>query len=146
MIHVCDLIPFLGQMKEEHEKIEGLISEIINASNSLIRFDEGDIRSLFQEGGEINALDVSVYASEEGRMKMMMKQINNSTKCFKPYNRVLVYFFFPKNNSLTMAEIGLFSNWIESLPGDMLSKFGLSTHSLQTIRAVVLLQRNNIII
>ena len=43
MIHVCDLIPFLGQKKEEHEKIEELISEIINASNSLIRIDEGDI-------------------------------------------------------------------------------------------------------
>lgn len=143
MIHVCDLIPFLGQKKEEHEKIEELISEIINASNCLIRIDEGDIRSLFQEGGEINALDVSVYASEEGRMKKMMEQINNSAKCFEPYNRVLVYFFFHKNNSLTMAEICLFSDWIESLPGDMLSKFGLSTHSPQTIRAIVLLQRNN---
>jgi len=142
MIHVCDLIPFLGQKKEEHKKIEELISEIINASNCLIRIDEGDIRSLFQEGGE-NALDVSVYASEEGRMKKMMEQINNSAKCFEPYNRVLVYFFFPKNNSLTMAEIGLFSDWIESLPGDILSKFGLSTHSPQTIRAIVLLQRNN---
>lgn len=143
MIHVCDLIPFLGQKKEEHEKIEELISEFINESNSLIRIDEGDIRSLFQEGGEINALDVSVYASEEGRMKKMMEQINNSAKCFEPYNRVLVYFFFPKNNSLTMAEIGLFSDWIESLPGDMLSKFGFSTHSPKTIRAIVLLQRNN---
>ena len=144
MIHVCDLIPFLGQKKEEHEKIEGLISEIINAPNSLIRIDESDIRNLFQEGGEINALDVTVYASEEGRMKLMMEQIRNSAKSFEPYNRVLVYFLFPKNNSLTMAEIGLFSDWIESLPGDLLSKFGLSTHSSQTIRAIVLLQRNNI--
>ena len=79
-------------------------------------------------------------------MKLMMEQIRNSAKSFEPYNRVLSYFLFPKNNSLTMAEIGLFSNWIESLPGDLLSKFGLSTHSSQTIRAIVLLQRNNIII
>ena len=130
---------------DKRKRTKELLDEILNAE-WLVGIDVDDIENLFKGGGEIHAIDVKVNATREDRINCLMEQIRNSAKSYEPYNRVLVYFLFPKNNSLTMAEIGLFSNWIESLPGDLLSKFGLSTHSSQTIRAIVLLQRNNIII
>ena len=128
---------------DERKRTKELLDEILKAER-LVGIDESDIRNLFKGGGEIHAIDAKVDATREDRMNCLMGQIRNKAKSFEPYNCVLVYFLFPKNNSLTMAEIGLFSDWIESLPGDLLSKFGLSIHSSQTIRAIVLLKRNNI--
>lgn len=114
--------------------------EIIDYHDSIVSIDVDDVRDLFQEGGVIHAFNASVDASMENRMMMMMAKIMKHAECFEPYNHALVFFFFPEDRPLLMEELKPFSDWIESVPGEFLIKWGMATHSTQEIRAIVLLQ------
>ena len=96
--------------------------------------------SLFQEGGIIHTFNASVDASMENRMILMMAKIMKHAEFFEPYNRALVFFFFPEKQPLLIEELQPFSDWIETLTGDFLIKWGMATHSTKEIRAIVLLQ------
>jgi hypothetical protein len=114
--------------------------DVLNAPKGLVSIDINDVRDLFQAGGVIHAFDVSVDALMANRMNLMMAKIMKHAECFEPYNHALVFFFFPEKQPLLIEELQPFSDWIETLPGDFLIKWGMATHSTKEIRAIVLLQ------
>ena len=117
-----------------------ILKEVLDASNGLIGIDINDIKDLFQQGGEIHAIDVRVNAREENRMERLMDRVKVDANRLGADSRVLVYFFFPEKCPLMMVELQPFSEWIESMPGEIAVKWGMATHSAQELRAIVLLQ------
>ena len=69
-----------------------------------------------------------------------MNLIIENTKKYGPFSHALVFFFFPEKLPLLMEELKPFSDWIESIPGEFMVKWGMATQSTQEIRAIVLLQ------
>lgn len=119
---------------------EMLIREVLNTHNSIVNIDINDVRDLFHDGEELHAFEVSVPADKENRMALLMEKIKKCTKCHEPYNRALVFFFFPEERPLLMEELKPFCEWVESVPGELMIKWGMATQSAQEIRAIVLLQ------
>ena len=117
-----------------------ILKEVLDAPNGLIRIDINDIKELFQQGGEIHAIDVRFNANEENRMEQLMEQIKENGKSLSSYTRALVYFFFPGKYPLTMEELRPFCGWIESMSGEIAVKWGMATHSASELRAAILLQ------
>ena len=139
MIQACDLI-----LEKAHpDQLEWMkdLKEEIEQANSLISIEVCDVESLFKDGGEIQAFVTTIDAIKDNRMLLLMKDIKDIAKGYEPYNRVIVYILFPKENSLTMKEIEILNDWIEAKPEDFVSKFGLSIHNKQTIRAIIFLQK-----
>ena len=120
--------------------INRLIKEILDSSNNLVNIDINDVRDLFQEGGEIHTYDVSVPANEKNRMQLLMEQIKKCSKCYVPYHRALVFFYISETQPLLMEELKPLSEWIESIPGEFMIKWGMATLSIPKIRAIVALQ------
>jgi hypothetical protein len=117
-----------------------ILKEVFDAPNGLIGIDINDIKELFQQGGEIHAIDVSVNAREENRMERLMDRVKEEANRLGADSRVLVYFFFPEKCPLMMEELRPFSEWIETFPGECMIKWGMATHPAQELRAIVLLQ------
>lgn len=137
---VFTLIDEKVQLQAEREKVKRNIMDVINAPQSLVSIDVNDVRDLFQEGGEIHAFDTSVDASKESRMTLLMAQIMRNAKYIEPYIHALVFFFFPEGRPLLMEELKPFSDWIESVPGEFMVKWGMATQFTQDLRAIVILQ------
>jgi len=119
---------------------ESLIREVLDSRNSIVKIDANDVRDLFQEGGEIHAYNASVDASMKKRMELLMDLIIVNTKKYEPFNHALVFFIFPEDRPLLMEELQPFSNWIESVPGELWIKWGMATHPAQELRATIFLQ------
>lgn len=117
-----------------------ILKEVFDAPNGLIGIDINDIKDLFQQDGEIHAIDVRVNAREENRMERLMDRVKEDANRLDADSRVLVYFFFPEKCPLMMEELRPFSEWIETFPGECMIKWGMATQSAQEIRAIVLLQ------
>ena len=115
------------------------INEVLNSTNNIVNIDINDVKDLFQESEEIHAFDVSVPTDEENRMMLLMEQIKKGSNCHVPYNRALVFFFFPEEQPLLMEELKPLSEWIETVPGEFMIKWGMATHSTSSIRAIVAL-------
>lgn len=137
---VLTLIDEKVKIQDEFEKVKRSLMDVLNAPKSLVSIDVNDVRDLFQDGGRIHAYDTSVDASKENRMALIMEQIMSKAKHFEPYNHALVFFFFPEGRPLLMEELQPFSNWIESVPGEFMIKWGMATQSTQELRAIVILQ------
>ena len=137
---VFDLIDEKVTFHAEREKVKRNLMDVLNAPKSLLSIDVNDVRDLFQEGGVIHAFKASVDASMENRMMLMMAKIMKHAECFEPYNRALMFFFFPEKQPLLMEELQPFSDWIESVPGELRIKWGMATQSTQELRAIILLQ------
>jgi len=137
---VLTLIDEKVKIQDECEKVKRSLMDVLNAPKSLVSIDVNDVRDLFQDGGRIHAYDTSVDASKENRMALIMEQIMSKAKHFEPYNHALVFFFFPEGRPLLMEELQPFSNWIESVPGEFMIKWGMATQSTQELRAIVILQ------
>lgn len=121
-------------------RINRLIKEVLDSSNNLVNIDINDVRDLFQEGGEIHTYDVSVPANEKNRMQLLMEQIKKCSKCYVPYHRALVFFYISETQPLLMEELKPLSEWIESIPGEFMIKWGMATLSIPKIRAIVALR------
>ena len=121
-------------------RINRLIKEVLDSSNNLVNIDINDVRDLFQEGGEIHTYYVSVPANEKNRMQLLMEQIKKCSKCYVPYHRALVFFYISETQPLLMEELKPLSEWIESIPGEFMIKWGMATLSIPHIRAIVALQ------
>ena len=117
-----------------------ILKEMLDAPNGLINIDINDIKDLFQQGGEIHAIDVRVNAREENRMERLMDRVKVDANRLGADSRVLIYFFFPEKCPLMMVELRPFSEWIETFPGECMIKWGMATQSAQELRAIVLLQ------
>ena len=117
-----------------------ILKEVQENPNGLICIDINDIKDLFQQDGEIHAIDVRVNAREENRMERLMDRVKEDANRLGADSRVLVYFFFPEKCPLMMEELRPFSEWIETFPGECMIKWGMATQSAQELRAIVLLQ------
>lgn len=140
MKDVSGLIPFVGMQQEEQKKIERLVKEVINAPHGLLKISASDIRELFSGGGEIHAIDIAVDGAEEKRMEQSIEQVKEKTKCLHAFSRALVYFFFPENHPLVMDELHHINEWMESIPVEIMMKWGMATQTTQELRAIVILQ------
>ena len=128
------------KLQENREKVERCMTDILCAPNSIIDIDVNDFTDLFQEGGEIHVLDLSVDATKENRMEMLFEQIRNNANSYEPYHHVLVYFFVSEIHPLLMEELQPFSDWIASVPRKLTVKWGMAVQSGQELRATVILQ------
>lgn len=117
-----------------------ILKEVQENPNGLINIDINDIKDLFQQGEEIHFFDVRANAREENRMEQLVEQIKEKGKSISSYTRALIYFFFPERNPLLMEELQPFSEWIDSISGEFMIKWGMATQSTQELRAIVLLQ------
>ena len=135
-----NLINVKVKSQDQREKVKKCMMNILYAPNSIIDIDVNDFTDLFQEGGEIHVLDLSVDATKENRMEMLFEQIRNNAINCEPYNHVLAYFFVSESHPLLMEELQPFNEWIASVPGDKTVKWGLSSQSTKDLRAIVLLQ------
>ena len=117
-----------------------ILKEVFDAPNGLIGIDINDIKDLFQQDGEIHAIDVRVNAREESRMERLMGRVKEDANRLGADSRVLIYFFYPEKFPLMMEELQPFSEWIESMPGEIAVKWGMATHSAQELRATIFLQ------
>lgn len=120
-------------------KTNRFINEVLNSTNNIVNIDINDVKDLFQESEEIHAFDVSVPTDEENRMMLLMEQIKKGSNCHEPYNRALVFFFFPEEQPLLMEELKPLSEWIETVPGESMIKWGMAIHPTSNIRAIVAL-------
>ena len=111
------LIANKSKSQTDYGNTKKYIMEIIDYHDSIVSIDVNDVRDLFQEGGEIHAYDASVGSSMKKRMELLMDLIIENTKKYEP-----------------------FSNWIESVPGELRIKWGMATQSTQELRAIILLQ------
>ena len=116
------------------------INEVLDSTNKLVNIDINDVRDLFQEGEGLHTFDVSVPDNKGNRMQLLMEQIKKSSKCHEPYNRALVFFFFPEERPLLMEEMKPLSEWIETVPEEFMIKWGMAIHPIQMIRAILILQ------
>ena len=117
-----------------------ILKEVFDAPNGLIGININDIKDLFQQDGEIHAIDVRVNAREENRMERLMDRVKVDANRLGADSRALIYFFFPEKCPLMMEELRPFSEWIETFPGECMIKWGLAIHPTQMIRAIVILQ------
>lgn len=127
------------QLQAEREKVKSNIVDILNAPKSLISIDVNDVRDLFQRSRDIHTFEVSVDADKENRIVLMMDQINKLSKCYEPYNRALIFFYFPEVLPLLMDELKPFCAWVESVPDEFMITWGMATHPTSNIRAIVAL-------
>ena len=117
-----------------------ILKEVLENPNGLICIDINDIKDLFQQDGEIRTIDVRVNAREEHRMERLMDRVKEEANRLGADSRALIYFFFPEKCPLMMEELQPFSDWIESMPGEIAVKWGMAIHPTQMIRAIVILQ------
>ena len=117
-----------------------ILKEVLDAPNGLIGIDINDIKDLFQQDGEIHAIDVRVNAREEHRMEQLIDRVKEEANRLGADSRVLIYFFFPEKCPLMMEELRPFSEWIETFPGECMIKWGMGTHPAQELRATIFLQ------
>lgn len=117
-----------------------ILKDVLDNPNSLIHIDIDDIKDLFQQESEIHAFNVKVDCFEEQRMELLMKQLKEETKSNLDFSRALVYIFFPVCHPLLMSELHHIYEWMESIPVEIMMKWGMATQSTQDLRAIVLLQ------
>lgn len=117
-----------------------IIRDVLEKSKSVIKIDTNDIKELFQQGDEVYTNDIKISALVDKRMELIMSQIKESTNGIHTISGGMVYFFFPEDLPLMMEELKPFSEWIESVPGEFMIKWGMGTHSVQELRAIIILQ------
>lgn len=118
-----------------------ILKDVVDNPNSLIHIDIDDIKDLFQQENEIYAFNIKVDCFEEQRMELLMKQLKEETKSNIDLSRALVYIFFPVCHPLLMSEFYHIYEWMESIPVEIMMKWGMATQSTQDLRAIVLLQQ-----
>ena len=136
---VFDLIDEKVTFHAEREKVKRNLMDVLNAPKSLVNIDVNDVRDLFQRSRDIHTFEVSVDADKENRILLMMDQINKLSKCYEPYNRALIFFYFPEVLPLLMDELKPFCAWVESVPDEFMITWGMATHPTSNIRAIVAL-------
>lgn len=117
-----------------------ILKDVVDNPNSLIHIDIDDIKDLFQQENEIYAFNIKVDCFEEQRMELLMKQLKEETKSNIDLSRAFVYIFFPVCHPLLMSEFYHIYEWMESIPVEIMMKWGMATQSTQDLRAIVLLQ------
>jgi len=120
-----------------------LIQEIVKAQRSIISIDANDIKVTFRGDGAIHGLTVSVNPAMDDRIKILIDKVKKEAEQYMPFNTALLFLFLPEDQPLLMEELQPLTEWMESVPGNFLIKWGMAIQSAQEIRAIVILQQTN---
>jgi len=82
----------------------------------------------------------SVDARQETRMEQLMEQIKTKAESCPPLQHVSVQFFFPENHPLTMGELKLFNDWLNTLPKGIEISWEAESHDSPELLSIVELQ------
>ena len=77
----------------EMEETKQLIQEIVEAKRSIISIDANDIKDTFQGDSPIYGFTVSVSPALDFRTEVLFDEIREKAEQFKPFNKVLLFFF-----------------------------------------------------
>ena len=126
--------------QKSYENVMHLIKDVLYVSKRLVCIEAKDLIDLFQDGGAIQALDISIKAEKADRIDELIKLIREKTADGQHINNILVYFFFPEEHPLLMGELETFSECIKSFSDESTIKWGVATHLRKDFRTIVLLQ------
>ena len=82
----------------------------------------------------------SVEAKQKNRMEQLMEQIKTKAESITPFQHVSVKFFFPESHPLTMGELKLFNDWLNTLPKGIEISWKAESHGSLDLLALVDLQ------
>lgn len=125
--------------QKSYENVMHLIKDVLYVPKRLVCIEAKDLMDLFQDGGAIQSLDISIKAEKADRIDELIKLIREKTADGQHINNLLVYFFFPEEHPLLMGELETFSECIKSF-SDGSIKWGVATHLRKDFRTIVLLQ------
>ena len=97
----------------EMEETKQLIQEIVEAKRSIISIDANDIKDTFQGDSPIYGFTVSVSPALDFRTEVLFDEIREKAEQFKPFNKVLLFFFISDISPLTMDELYPLNEWME---------------------------------
>ena len=126
--------------QKSYENVMHLIKDVLYVSKRLVCIEAKDLIDLFQDGGAIQSLDISIKAEKADRIDELIKLIREKTTDSQHINNILVYFFFPEEHPLLMGELETFSECIKSFSDESTIKWGVTTHLRKDFRTIVLLQ------
>ena len=121
----------------EMEETKQLIQEIVEAQRSIISIDANDIKDTFQGDSPIYGFTVSVNPALDFRTEVLFDEIREKAEQFKPFNKVLLFFFMSDISPLTMDEL------MEEFPNEFMLKWGMAINppnAPHALKAIVLLQ------
>lgn len=119
-----------------------LVKEILDNQSAIVEIDVNDIEDTFQTEGEIHGFTVSVKATIDYRMKILMEEVRKKAEQYKPFNRVIVFFFMSVMSPLTMGELLPLNEWLEAFSDETKVRWGMAINppnTPQTLKAIVLL-------
>ena len=125
------------------EETKQLIQEIVEAKRSIISIDANDIKDTFQGDSPIHGFTVSVNPALDFRTEVLFDEIREKTEQFKPFNKVLLFFFISDISPLTMDELYPLNEWMEEFPNEFMLKWGMAINppnAPHALKAIVLLQ------
>ena len=126
--------------QKSYENVMHLIKDVLYVSKRLVCIEAKDLIDLFQDGGAIQSLDISIKAEKADRIDELIKLIREKTADGQHINNILVYFFFPEEHPLLMGELETFSECIKSFSDESTIKWGVATHLRKDFRTIVLQQ------
>ena len=127
----------------EMEETKQLIQEIVEAQRSIISIDANDIKDTFQGDSPIHGFTVSVNPALDFRTEVLFDEIREKAEQFKPFNKVLLFFFISDISPLTMDELYPLNEWMEEFPNEFMLKWGMAINppnAPHALKAIVLLQ------
>lgn len=119
-----------------------LVKEILDNQSAIVEIDVNDIEDTFQTEGEIHGFTVSVNATIDYRMKILMEEVRKKAEQYKPFNRVIVFFFMSVMSPLTMGEFLPLNEWLEAFSDETRVRWGMAINppnTPQTLKTIVLL-------
>lgn len=139
------LIANKSKSQADYDDTSKLVMEILDTKRTIVRIGANDIEDTFQAGGYIHGFMVSVSATLEDRMRALIEDVRKNAELFKPYNRMIMFFFMSDTSPLTMDELLPLNEWQEEFPDDAMFRWGVAINppnSPHTLKAIVLLQNN----
>jgi len=118
------------------------VQEILDNQRTIVEIDVNVIEDAFQTGGEVHGFTVSVNATIDHRMRVLMEEVRKKAELYKPFNRVIVFFFMPEMSPITMDELLPLNEWLKEFPDETMVKWGMAINppnTPQTLKTIVLL-------
>lgn len=141
MKKIEDLIRKESSSAERCEKTLAVLHEILTPNGSLVEIDSLDVEAAFEAGSEIMSMDLNVQGHEGKRMLQLVDLLKAElTDCSK-VRSLVVRIFCPKDEEITMDEMGNISHALNALLPDANVVWGLSyTENGSALRIAMLYQ------
>jgi len=138
-------LTFMCKSEVGYKKAMHLITEILNAPQSVIHVNVNDIQNFLASQDTLTAFDESILASDEKRMNHLVDKIKEKTKECEPITGILLYLFCPEDYPLLMEEINPLNEWLSDIEEEFRMIWGLATipaSATPMLRATVLVLTN----